>query len=57
MSNADKDGTWHWHLLVPVLGLVAVLMTVVVFGLVYVSMALSGLFTWLPAVIVHALLR
>jgi hypothetical protein len=30
---------------------------VIVFGLACVSVALSGLFTWLPAVIVHALIR
>lgn len=44
-------------ILVPVFALVAVLMGAVVFGLLYVSLALSGLFTWLPAVLVHALLR
>ncbi len=44
-------------ILAPLLAVVAVLMTMVVFGLVYVSVALSGLFTWLPAVLLHALLR
>ena len=43
--------------LIPVLALVAVLMSVVVFGLLYISVALSGMFTWLPAVIIHAFLR
>ncbi len=48
---------WAWVLLAPVIALLAGLMSAVVFGLLYVSVALSGLFTWLPAVIVHALLR
>ena len=30
---------------------------VVVVGLLYISVALSGMFTWLPVVILHALLR
>lgn len=46
-----------WCLLAPVLALLAALMSAVVFGLLYVSVALSGLFTWLPAVLIHALLR
>jgi len=48
---------WLWVLLSPVVLLLVGLMSAVVFGLLYVSVALSGLFTWLPAVIVHALLR
>jgi Zn-dependent protease with chaperone function len=44
-------------ILAPVLLLVAVLMSAVILGLVYVSAALSGLFTWLPVVLLHALLR
>ncbi len=48
---------WAWALLAPVIALLVVLMSAVVFGLLYVSVALSGLFTWLPAVILHALLR
>ncbi len=46
-----------WLILGPVLALVAVLMGIVILGLIYVSAALSGLFTWLPVVLVHALLR
>lgn len=46
-----------WVILTPVLALVAVLMSIVVLGLVYISAALSGLFTWLPASILHVLLR
>ena len=46
-----------WLILGPVLALVAALIGVVILGLIYVSAALSGLFTWLPAVLVHALLR
>lgn len=48
---------WAWLVLGPVGALLAVLMGMVVFGLLYVSAALSGLFTWFPAVLVHALLR
>ena len=48
---------WAWLILAPVIALLVVLMSAVVFGLVYVSVALSGLFTWLPAVLLHALLR
>ena len=46
-----------WCFLVPVFSLVGILMCGVVFGLLYVSLALSGLFTWLPAVLLHALVR
>jgi Zn-dependent protease with chaperone function len=48
---------WAWLLLAPVIALLVALTAAVVFGLIYVSAALSGLFTWLPAVILHALLR
>lgn len=48
---------WAWLVLTPVIALVVVLMTAVVFGLIYVSIALAGLFTWLPTVILHALMR
>lgn len=43
--------------LAPVLLLVAVLLCAVILGLIYVSAALSGLFTWFPVVLLHALLR
>lgn len=46
-----------WLILAPLLAVVAILLGVVVLGLAYVSAALSGLFTWFPAVLVHALLR
>lgn len=48
---------WAWIVLAPVIGLLAALMSAVVFGLLYVSVALSGLFTWFPAVLFNALLR
>ena len=48
---------WVRIVLAPVLILVAGLMAVVVLGLVYVSIALSGLFTWFPTVLLHAILR
>ncbi|MCX7042004.1 MAG: hypothetical protein NT117_04850 [Gammaproteobacteria bacterium] len=48
---------WAWLILAPVIALLAVLMSAVVLLLAYVSLALSGLFTWLPAVLLHALLR
>jgi hypothetical protein len=37
MSSADEDGTWHWHLIVPVLGLVVV-------GLVWYGWLTRGIF-------------
>ena len=43
--------------LAPILALVAGLMGVALFLLVYVSIALSGFFTWLPAILIHAILR
>lgn len=46
-----------WLVLVPVMALVAGLMSAVVVGLLFISLALSGLFTWLPALLIHALLR
>jgi hypothetical protein len=48
---------WAWLIVAPLFAVLIVLMSMVVFGLAYVSVALSGLFTWLPAVIVHALIR
>ena len=48
---------WAWIVLGPLMAVLAVLMSAVVFGLLYVSVALSGLFTWFPAVLVNALLR
>ncbi|HEY6643698.1 MAG TPA: hypothetical protein VIZ63_16345, partial [Povalibacter sp.] len=44
-------------ILVPVGVLVAMLLAAVVVLLVWVSVALSGLFTWLPAMLLHAILR
>jgi Zn-dependent protease with chaperone function len=46
-----------WLVLAPVIALVAGLMSAVVVGLLFISLALSGLFTWLPALLIHALLR
>ena len=48
---------WAWAILLPLGALVAGLLGMVVCGLLYVSIALSMLFTWLPAVLLHALLR
>lgn len=48
---------WAWVILAPVCALLALLMGVVVFGLLYISVALSGLFTWLPAMLIHAIVR
>ena len=48
---------WAWFVLAQVIALRDALMGAVVFGLLYVSVALSGLFTWFPAVLVNALLR
>ncbi len=48
---------WAWVVLAPVGALLAALMSAVAFGLMYVSVALSGLFTWFPAVLLHAVLR
>ena len=46
-----------WVILLPIGALLLVLFAMVIFGLVYVSVALSGLFTWLPAIVIHAILR
>lgn len=43
--------------LVPVGLVLASLFTTVIVGLAYVSVALSGLFTWMPALLLHALIR
>ena len=48
---------WAWAILLPLGALVAGLIGMVVCGLLYVSIALSMLFTWLPAMLLHALLR
>jgi len=48
---------WAWAILLPLGAIVAGLLGMVVFGLLYISIALSMLFTWLPAVLLHALLR
>ncbi|MEO7757167.1 MAG: M48 family metalloprotease, partial [Dokdonella sp.] len=49
--------TATWLILAPLVAIVVVLMGMVVVGLLFVSVALSGLFTWLPALAIHALLR
>jgi len=46
-----------WLLLAPLLALLAGLMGVALVLLVYVSIALSGMFTWLPVILLHAVLR
>jgi hypothetical protein len=42
---------------VPLLALCGALLCVVVYLLALVSVALSGMFTWVPAVILDAILR
>jgi Zn-dependent protease with chaperone function len=46
-----------WLIVAPLIAIVAVLMCGVVVGLLFVSAATSALFTWLPALLLHALLR
>jgi Zn-dependent protease with chaperone function len=46
-----------WVVLVPIGMLLVLLLATAVFLLAYVSLALSGLFTWLPALLIHAILR
>ena len=46
-----------WCALVPVIALLVTLMSTVVLGLLYISIALSGMFTWLPVLLIHTLLR
>jgi hypothetical protein len=48
---------WAWAILLPLGAIVAGLLGMVVCGLLYISIALSMLFTWLPAVLLHFLLR
>lgn len=48
---------WGWVVLTPVIASLVLLMGGVAFGLLYVSAALLGLFTWLPAVLIHAMQR
>ncbi|WP_395683912.1 M48 family metalloprotease [Dokdonella sp.] len=55
--TAKAMPAWAWAILLPLGAIVAGLLGMVVFGLLYVSIALSMLFTWLPAVLLHALLR
>lgn len=55
--TAKAMPAWAWAILLPLGALVAGLLGAVVCGLLYVSIALSMLFTWLPAVLLHALLR
>jgi hypothetical protein len=43
--------------LVPVGVLLVVLFAIVIVLLVWLSVALSGLFTWMPAILIHAILR
>ena len=46
-----------WCVLVPIIALVVGLMSFAMFLLVYISVALSGMFTWLPVILLHAILR
>ncbi|HEY4369438.1 MAG TPA: M48 family metalloprotease [Steroidobacteraceae bacterium] len=62
-STIKSPRTWQnipaigWAILVPVGALVLFLFSIVIVLLAYVSVALSGLFTWLPAILIHAILR
>jgi len=46
-----------WIVIAPLIAIVVGLLGVALFLLVYISVALSGFFTWLPAILLHALLR
>jgi Zn-dependent protease with chaperone function len=48
---------WAWMVGIPIGLLLAGLMGTAIFLMVWLSVALSGLFTWLPTVILHAILR
>jgi hypothetical protein len=48
---------WVWIVGVPIGLLLAGLMGTCVVLLIWLSVALSGMFTWLPASLIHALLR
>jgi Zn-dependent protease with chaperone function len=48
---------WAWLALLPISVLLIALMGFALYLLVLVSVAMSGLFTWLPAILLHALLR
>lgn len=46
-----------WFVIAPVSALIAVLLCVVIYLLVIISVAFSGLFTWFPTMILHFILR
>lgn len=46
-----------WLVIAPLIAIVVGLLGVALFLLVYISVALSGFFTWLPAILLHAMLR
>jgi len=48
---------WVWAVGIPIGLLLAGLLGTAMFLLVWLSVALSGLFTWLPAALIHFLLR
>jgi Zn-dependent protease with chaperone function len=48
---------WAWIVGIPIGLVLAGLVGTAIFLLVWISVALSGMFTWLPAVLIHALLR
>ena len=48
---------WVWLVGIPVGLLLAGLLGTVMFLLIWLSVALSGMFTWVPAAIIHAILR
>lgn len=48
---------WAWLVGIPIGLLLAGLLGTAMFLLVWISVALSGMFTWLPASLIHAILR
>jgi len=57
LKDARRMPLWAWGVLTPLGLLVVGLMGTALVLLVYVSVALSGMFTWLPVLLVHTLLR
>jgi hypothetical protein len=63
VSSVRSPSRWKkippigWAILLPIGVLLAALFATVIVLLAYVSLALSGLFTWLPAILIHAILR
>jgi hypothetical protein len=54
---ARRMPAWLWLALAPVGALLLGLLAMAIYLLLFISLALSGLFTWFPAVILDAILR